>query len=85
MGVGGFQVIWSLLLDALADDFRFGCWFTSFCSTTTIMAQQIERNQEATVYIGNLDERCTDSLVWELMLQAGPVGTLDTVTCSKRC
>ncbi|KAG0170405.1 Splicing factor 3B subunit 4 [Apophysomyces sp. BC1034] len=37
------------------------------------MAQQIERNQEATVYVGNLDERCTDSLVWELMLQAGPV------------
>jgi len=24
---------------------------------------------------GNLDERCTDALVWELMLQAGPVGT----------
>jgi splicing factor 3B subunit 4 len=23
---------------------------------------------------GNLDERCTDALVWELMLQAGPVG-----------
>jgi splicing factor 3B subunit 4 len=38
------------------------------------MAQQIERNQEATVYIGNLDERCTESLIWELMLQAGPVG-----------
>lgn len=38
------------------------------------MAQQIERNQEATVYVGNLDERCTDSLIWELMLQAGPVG-----------
>jgi RNA recognition motif-containing protein len=38
------------------------------------MAQQIERNQEATIYIGNLDERCTESLVWELMLQAGPVG-----------
>ena len=38
------------------------------------MAQHIERNQEATIYIGNLDERCTDSLVWELMLQAGPVG-----------
>ncbi|KAI9247160.1 hypothetical protein BDA99DRAFT_526229 [Phascolomyces articulosus] len=37
------------------------------------MAQHIERNQEATVYMGNLDERCTDSLVWELMLQAGPV------------
>jgi len=25
------------------------------------------------VYLGNLDERCTDALVWELMLQAGPV------------
>ncbi|KLO08070.1 hypothetical protein SCHPADRAFT_835775 [Schizopora paradoxa] len=34
---------------------------------------QDERNQEATVYLGNLDERCTDALVWELMLQAGPV------------
>ncbi|GAA5890247.1 hypothetical protein JCM6882_008767 [Rhodosporidiobolus microsporus] len=32
-----------------------------------------DRNQEATVYIGNLDERATDALVWELMLQAGPV------------
>ena len=33
---------------------------------------------------GNLDERCTDALVWELMLQAGPVGeyysTLDNLT-----
>ncbi|CEQ40001.1 SPOSA6832_01563, partial [Sporobolomyces salmonicolor] len=33
-----------------------------------------DRNQEATVYMGNLDERCTDALIWELMLQAGPVG-----------
>ena len=23
---------------------------------------------------GNLDERCSDALIWELMLQAGPVG-----------
>jgi hypothetical protein len=38
------------------------------------MAQVNERNQEATVYIGNLDERVTDALLWELMLQAGPVG-----------
>ncbi|KAF5379875.1 hypothetical protein D9757_007228 [Collybiopsis confluens] len=35
---------------------------------------QDDRNQEATVYLGNLDERCTDALIWELMLQAGPVG-----------
>ncbi|KAF9167754.1 hypothetical protein DFQ26_003338 [Actinomortierella ambigua] len=37
------------------------------------MAQPIERNQDATVYVGNLDDRCTDALVWELMAQAGPV------------
>ncbi|KAF9096078.1 Splicing factor 3B subunit 4 [Mortierella sp. AD031] len=37
------------------------------------MAQPIERNQDATVYVGNLDDRCSDSLVWELMAQAGPV------------
>ncbi|WVO18352.1 hypothetical protein L204_106067 [Cryptococcus depauperatus] len=35
-----------------------------------------DRNQEATVYLGNLDERCTDALIWELMLQAGPVSNV---------
>lgn len=29
---------------------------------------------------GNLDERVTDALVWELMLQAGPVCALTLVT-----
>jgi splicing factor 3B subunit 4 len=32
-----------------------------------------ERNQDATIYIGGIDEKTTDSLVWELMLQVGPV------------
>jgi splicing factor 3B subunit 4 len=32
-----------------------------------------EQDKEATVYIGNLDERVTDALVWELMLQAGRI------------
>lgn len=32
-----------------------------------------EQDKEATVYIGNLDERVADSLVWELMLQAGRI------------
>jgi len=32
-----------------------------------------ERNQDATIYIGNIDEKTTDSLIWELMLQVGPV------------
>ena len=32
-----------------------------------------ERNQEATVYAGNLDPQVTEELVWELFLQVGPV------------
>ncbi|CAM9717175.1 unnamed protein product, partial [Heterosigma akashiwo] len=32
-----------------------------------------QRNQDATCYCGNLDEMVTDDLMWELMLQAGPV------------
>ena len=32
-----------------------------------------EQDKEATVYIGNLDERVSDSLVWELMLQVGRI------------
>ena len=29
---------------------------------------------DATVYVGGLDERVTEPLLWELFLQAGPVG-----------
>ncbi|KAI5282842.1 hypothetical protein KEM54_002546 [Ascosphaera aggregata] len=36
-------------------------------------ARHWEQDKEATVYIGNLDERVTDSLVWEFMLQAGRI------------
>jgi RNA recognition motif-containing protein len=32
-----------------------------------------QRNQEATCYCGNLDEQVTEEVLWELMLQAGPV------------
>jgi len=35
--------------------------------------QSGERNQEATCYCGNLDEAVSDELLWELMLQVGPV------------
>lgn len=28
-----------------------------------------ERNQEATVYVGNLDPQVSEELVWELMVQ----------------
>jgi len=32
-----------------------------------------ERNQDATVYCGNVDEKASEALLWELFLQAGPV------------
>ncbi|EFW99847.1 splicing factor 3b subunit 4 [Grosmannia clavigera kw1407] len=32
-----------------------------------------EQNKEATVYVGNLDERFSEPLMWELMTQMGPV------------
>ena len=32
-----------------------------------------ERNQEATIYVGNLDHRVNEELLWELFLQCGPV------------
>lgn len=38
-----------------------------------VLTQRREQDKEATVYIGNLDERVSDSLVWELMLQAGRI------------
>lgn len=36
-------------------------------------ARHWEQDKDSTLYVGNLDERATDALVWELMLQAGPV------------
>ncbi|KAJ9664989.1 Spliceosome-associated protein 49 [Coniosporium apollinis] len=39
-------------------------------------ARHWEQDKEATVYIGNLDERVTDHMVWELMLQAGRIANV---------
>lgn len=33
-----------------------------------------DRNQEATLFVGELDAQVTESLLWELFLQVGPVG-----------
>ena len=33
----------------------------------------VERNQDATAYVGNLDEKVTEELLWELLLQGGAV------------
>jgi splicing factor 3B subunit 4 len=32
-----------------------------------------QRNQDATVYVGDLDQSVNEEVLWELMLQAGPV------------
>ncbi|KAJ1340586.1 hypothetical protein BSLG_004680 [Batrachochytrium salamandrivorans] len=37
------------------------------------MNRQEDRNKEASVYVGNIEDRATESLIWELFLQAGPV------------
>lgn len=35
-----------------------------------------QRNQDATLYVGNLDDKVTEELLWELMLQAGSVSNV---------
>ncbi|ROT69652.1 putative splicing factor 3B subunit 4, partial [Penaeus vannamei] len=32
-----------------------------------------ERNQDATIYVGGLDDKVSEGLLWELFVQAGPV------------
>ncbi|XP_026478419.1 splicing factor 3B subunit 4-like [Ctenocephalides felis] len=32
-----------------------------------------ERNQDATIYVGGLDDKVSESLMWELFVQSGPV------------
>lgn len=39
----------------------------------SLYSANMERNQDATVYVGNLDPQVTEEVLWELMLQAGPV------------
>lgn len=35
-----------------------------------------EKNPEATCYVGNIDLKVTDELMWELFVQVAPVGTI---------
>lgn len=37
------------------------------------IGQIYERNQEATVYVGNLDTKTDEELLWEVFTQAGPI------------
>jgi len=40
------------------------------------ITQVYERNQEATIYVGNLDPKVDEELLWEMMVQAGPVANI---------
>ena len=39
---------------------------------------------DATIYVGGLDEKVTETLLWELFVQAGPVGKLIKFNDMKR-
>jgi len=40
------------------------------------ITQVYERNQEATIYVGNLDPKIDEEITWELMVQCGPVANV---------
>lgn len=42
--------------------------------TNLIGIHSTDRNQDASCYIGNLDVQATEEILWELCVQAGPVG-----------
>lgn len=42
----------------------------------TPITQVYERNQEATIYVGNLDPKIDEEVLWELMVQCGPVANI---------
>mmetsp|Transcript_80347 Transcript_80347/g.260300 ORF Transcript_80347/g.260300 Transcript_80347/m.260300 type:complete len:268 (+) Transcript_80347:69-872(+) len=42
----------------------------------TPITQIYERNQEATIYVGNLDPKIDEEILWEMMVQCGPVANI---------
>lgn len=47
--------------------FRFPLDIFHFCVNSSIRT-------DATIYVGGLDDKVGEALLWELFLQAGPVG-----------
>ena len=43
---------------------------TSYSSSLALL---FERNQEATIYVGNIDQKVSVEILWELFTQCGPV------------
>ena len=52
----------------------FGSFMTG--STNYAIPGVNEKNQDATVYVGNLDNKVDEELLWELFIQCGPVATV---------
>ena len=42
-------------------------------SDSSSLALLFERNQEATIYVGNIDQKVSEEILWELFTQCGPV------------
>lgn len=51
-------------------------FFISSLKSKPTIRISVDRNQEATIYIGNIPEAVSDAIIWELMLQAGPVSSV---------
>lgn len=47
---------------------------TAGAGANLLSVHSADRNQEATCYVGNIDVQANEELVWELFVQAGPVG-----------
>ena len=66
----------NLFLCLLTFNIRRGFWTScAYLFVACVMATGPveERNQDATIYVGGLDEKTTEAILWELFLQAGPV------------
>lgn len=50
-------------------------YFSSFCPVLVDSFKYlILLYSDATVYVGGLDDKVSEAILWELFLQAGPVG-----------
>lgn len=47
---------------------------TASAGSNLIGVHAQDRNQEATCYVGNIDPQANEEIIWELCVQAGPVG-----------
>jgi RNA recognition motif-containing protein len=45
---------------------------------SNITSIKIQTLADATIYVGGLDDKVTESLLWELFVQSGPLGNTFT-------